>query len=546
MIRPLFLAVSALALMAAAPAADLVNPATLSADVKILASDAFEGRGPGTPGEEKTIAFLQQRLGAIGLQPAGDKGGWTQEVQLLHTKLGDGGVLVNGAALKRDTDIYLSTQQALSRIVFNAVPMVFVGYGVTAPERGWDDFKDVDVAGKVLVMLVNDPDFRATAHDDAHGLFGGNRMTYYGRWSYKFEEAARRGALGALIIHDSDGAGYGWPTVVAPAGENYDLANGGGGERLRVQGWISGDYAHRLFTAAGLDLEEQMRLARSKAFRPVDLKARFTTDIAATSSIVKSHNLLAKLPGTRHADEAILIGAHWDAFGIGPADARGDTIRRGANDDALGVAGVLELARLFAEAGPSERTILFGIWTAEERLLLGSEYYARNPVVPLAQTVANFTLDVLNTGGPAHDVILVGDGQNSLEDELAQAAEANDRRVTPDMLPERGLFYRADHFSVARRGVPTLLLMAMAGAPDLVSGGREAGEKWLQGYMACYHQACDAWTPQLDFRGAAQDVDLIWAVSHDLANARRWPDWRAGSEFRAIRQQDRAGAATRP
>ncbi len=543
MIRPFMLAVSALALMAAAPPADRVNPATLSDDVKILASDAFEGRGPGTPGEAKTIAWLEQRLAAIGLQPAGENGGWTQSVSLLHTRLGDGAVSIDGTALQRGTDIYLSTQQPLDRVQFDKVPMVFVGYGVTAPERGWDDFKGVDVSGKVVVMLINDPDFRATDGDDAHGLFGGNRMTYYGRWSYKYEEAVRRGAIGALIIHDTAGAGYGWQTVVAPAGENFDLANGGGGERLRAQGWISDAYARRLFTAAGLDLDQQMQAARSKAFRPVDLKARFSADIAATSDVVNSRNVLARLPGTKHPDEAILISAHWDAFGIGPADSRGDTIRRGANDDALGVAGVLELARLFKAAPPSERTVLFGIWTAEERLLLGSEYYARHPVVPMAKTVASFTLDVLNTGGPAHDVILVGDGQNSLEDDLVKAARAVGRRVTPDALPERGLFFRADHFSVARRGVPTLLLMAMAGAPDLVKGGREAGEKWLQGYMACYHQACDAWTPDLDFRGAAQDVDLIWRVSHDLANSRRWPDWRAGSEFGAIRQQDRAAAS---
>ena len=537
MIRAAFAAL----LLTATPLSAQVSPASLSRDVRELASDAYEGRGPGTAGEEKTIRYISARLAEIGLQPAGDNGGWTQTVQLLHTKLGSGPIAAGDMPLKRDVDIYLSTQQPLDRVTFDGVPMVFVGYGVTAPERGWDDFKDVDVRGRIVVMLVNDPDFRARQGEDAYGLFGGRRMTYYGRWSYKYEEAVRRGAVGALIIHDTDGAAYGWQTVIAPASENFDLAGGAGGERLRAQGWISDGYARRLFRDAGLDFDAQMQAARSKAFRPVDLRTHFSASLPVTHDVIASRNVLAKLPGTTRGNEAILFGAHWDAFGIGPADAKGRTIRAGANDDALGVAGLLELARLFKEKGPTERTLLFGFWTAEERLLLGSEYYARNPAVPLAQTVANFTLDVLNTGGPSHDVLLVGDGQNALEDDLAKAAAAAGRRVTPESLPERGLFYRADHVSVARRGVPTLLLMAMSGAPDLVEGGRAAGEKWLEAYMGCYHQACDAWTPQLDFRGAAQDVDLIWNVSRDLANSDRWPEWREGSEFREIRRQSLGG-----
>ncbi|PZU50648.1 MAG: peptidase M20 [Sphingomonas sp.] len=534
--------ITALALACAAGSAFAqVSPKALSDDVKILASDAFEGRGPGSAAEPLTIDYLSKRLAGIGLQPAGDNGGWTQAVTLLHSRLGEGPISVNGKPLTRNVDVYLSTQQPADKVRFQSVPMVFVGYGVTAPERGWDDFKDVDVRGKLVVMLVNDPDFRAVEGEDAYGLFGGRRMTYYGRWSYKYEEAVRRGALGALIIHDTEGAAYGWQTVIAPASENFDLANGAGGPRLLAQGWMSDGFARRLFADAGLDFEAQLKAARSKGFRPVDLKARFSADLPVSQEKVQSRNVLAKLPGTGRADEAILFGAHWDAFGIGPADAQGRTIRAGANDDALGVAGLLELARLFKASGPTSRTLLFGFWTAEERLLLGSEYYARNPVVPMAKTVANYTLDVLNTGGPSHDVILVGDGQNELEADLQAAAKAVGRRVTPDILPERGLFYRADHFSVAKRGVPTLLLMAMSGAPDLVQGGRPAGDKWLQGYMACYHQPCDNWNEGLDFRGAAEDVDLIFTISRDLANSGRWPDWRDGSEFKDVRRQSRAG-----
>ena len=531
----------ALAAMAPAPA---VSPATLSKDVQVLASDAFEGRAPGGAGEERTIRYLVERMSAIGLQPAGDNGGWTQAVRLLHTRLGDGPIAAGDIPLKRNVDIYLSTQQPVDKVEFDNVPMVFVGYGVTAPERGWDDFKDVDVRGKVVVMLVNDPDFRSQPGDDAHDLFGGRRMTYYGRWPYKYEEAVRRGAVGALIIHENEGAAYGWQTVIAPASENFDLA-GGGGPRLRAQGWISQEYARRLFRDAGLDFEQQMQAARSKAFRPVYLRAEFSAGLPVWHETTVSHNLLGKLPGKTRPNEAILFGAHWDAFGIGPADAKGQTIRHGANDDALGVAATLEMARMFRETGPTDRTLLFGLWTAEERLLLGSEYYARNPVVPLAQTVANYTFDVMNTGGPSHDLLLVGDGQNELEADLAKAAAAIGRRVTPETLPERGLFYRADHLSVARQGVPTLLLMAMSGAPDLVEGGREAGNRWLEGYMACYHQACDAWTPELDFRGAADDADLVFRIARDLANSARWPEWREGSEFRVIRQKSRTGTGAR-
>ncbi len=531
------LALAALPLLAAAPASDPVSPAALSADVKVLASDAFGGRAPGTPGEAKTVEWLLAQFRAAGLQPGGPGGSWTQAVPLVRTQLGAGTVTANGTAWTSGRDVYLSTVRPVDRAVVAAAPLVFVGYGVTAPERGWDDFKGVDLKGKVAVFLVNDPDFEAAAGDDATGKFGGRRMTYYGRWTYKFEEAARRGAVAALIVHDTPGAGYGWATVTAPAGENYDVAKPPV-PRVMLQGWIEGAAATKLFADAGLDLAAQRRAARRSDFRPVVLKgAGFAADLPVTVVRAESRNVLAKLPGRTRPDEVVMYGAHWDAYGEGAPDAQGRRIRPGANDDALGTSGILAIARAAARAPRAARTQVFALWTGEERGLLGSETYAADPVYPAGRTVANLTLDILQTAGAARDVMLVGAGQNALEDLLAGAARAQGRVVTPEALPERGLFYRADHFSLARRGVPTLLLMAISGAPDLVKGGRPAGQEWLDGYMRCYHQTCDSWSADWDLTGAAADVDLLRRIGFGLANGSHWPEWREASEFRAIRAQ---------
>ena len=539
-----YLAALLLLIAGAAPAAPPIDPARLSESVKTLASPAFEGRGPGTPGEAKTVAWLIARFKTLGLQPGGRGGSWTQAVPLVRTQIGAGTMHAGAMALGQGAEIYVSTVRPVDRIAISDAPLVFVGYGVAAPERGWDDFKGVDLHGKIAVILVNDPDFAAVAGEDALGKFGGARMTYYGRWTYKYEEVARRGAIGALIVHDTAGAGYGWQTATAPGGENYDIVQTDPNARLLLQGWLRGDAATALFRSAGLDLAALSAQARRADFRPVALsKVAFGADLAVTHARVESRNVLAKIPGRSHPDETVMFGAHWDAYGIGKPDAQGHTIRPGANDDGLGVAGVLELARAFAAAPRPDRTLVFALWTAEERGLLGSKAYAVDPVYPLAKTVANLTLDILQTAGPSRDVLLVGPGQDSLEDDLARATAAQGRSVTPEALPERGLFYRADHFSLARRGVPTLLLMAISGAPDLVAGGRPAGEAWLKGYMACYHQTCDAWDPQWDLRGAADDVALFYAIGDGLARSRAWPTWREGSEFKAVRE---ASAAERP
>ena len=529
-------------LWAAAPA-PTITPAELSATVKTISSDAYQGRAPGTEGEKKTIDYLVGRFRALGLQPGGPGGQWTQAVPMIHNIAGTPSTLkveVGGASLPIATgsDIAPATTRATDRVAIENAPMVFVGYGVSAPERGWDDFKGVDLHGKVAVFLVNDPDFEAQPGEPVAGKFGGKAMTYYGRWTYKYEEAARQGAIGALLIHEDGPAGYGWNVAGNTVGGTYALPPAPGAPTpVALQAWISHGFATKLFAKAGLDLAQLKVKARSADFRPVPLDgARFSIDMPVQSTRIESHNVLAKIPGKAHPDESILYGAHWDAYGVGAPDAQGRTIRPGANDDGLGVAGVLALAKAF-KAGPQpDRTIVFGLWTAEERGLLGSEYYAQNPVYPLAKTVGALTIDILQTAGPARDVVLIGAGQDSLEKDLAEAAAKQGRTVTPDAKPERGLFYRADHFSLAKRGVPTLLLMGAGGGADLVKGGREAGDKWVSDYTAhCYHQTCDTWSADWDLRGAAQDVTLFYTIGRRLADSREWPVWNTGSEFAAIR-----------
>jgi len=525
-----------------------ISPARLSADVKVLADAKLAGRAPGGPGEPATLAWLIGQFKALGLKPAGDKGGWTQAVPLIRFTMAPDAKfsLTAGGktqALAETREIMAWTQRPVAKVAVDKAPLVFVGYGVTAPERGWDDFKGVDLKGKIAVILINDPDFEAAPGEPVAGKFGGKAATYYGRWIYKFEEAARRGALGALIVHETAGAAYPWSTVVASNGESYDVVQPDpAAVHPLLQGWIQRDVAVGLFKASGLDFEALKKQARTAAFRPVALKdASFSADMGVKTTRLLSHNVLAKIPGAARPNESVMFGAHWDAFGTGPADATGDTVRHGAIDDGMGVAGVLEIARAFAHGPKPQRTVAFGVWTAEERGLLGSEYYAAHPTLPLATMAANLTMDVVQTAGPSRDLVLVGAGQDSLETDLAKAAAKQGRTVTPDPHPEKALFYRADHFSVAKRGVPTLLVMGMAAGPDLVKGGREAGDRWVNDYTTrCYHQVCDNWRAVWDLRGAAQDIDLLYEVGRDVADSTRWPAWNATSEFKPVRAKTAA------
>ncbi|MFZ5665509.1 MAG: M20/M25/M40 family metallo-hydrolase [Pseudomonadota bacterium] len=541
-------AIGALAAPVHAQAKMTVDADRLVETVRTLASDTFEGRAPGTRGEERTLGYLIARLEALGLEPAGPDGQWLQKVPLLHTRLKaprtlDFATPKGKVSPRLAEDIYLSTIRPEDAARVANAPLVFVGYGVKAPERGWDDFKGADLKGKVAVFLINDPDFVAKPGEPAAGKFGDRTMTYYGRWTYKFEEAARQGAVAALIVHNAAGVGYGWNVVISPGGENYDIVRAPDAlTSVRLQGWLSADMSARLFAAAGLDLAKLEVEARSPKFRPVELKGvTLNADIPVQPEVVTSHNVLGKITGSKRPDEVVMFGAHWDAYGQGKPDVQGRIYRAGANDDALGIAGLFEIARSI-KAGPApERSVVFGLWTAEERGLLGSEYYAANPVYPMEKTVANLALDILQTAGAANDVVLVGKGQNTLEDDMARVAATQGRTVTPESLPERGLFYRADHFSFAKRGVPVMLLMGIAGASNLKQGGVAAGQAWIDAYTGqCYHQACDAWGPDWNLDGAVQDIALTGVIGAELANSTRWPQWKPGSEFQAIREKSGA------
>ena len=521
-----------------------VDTERLSSIVRELASDEYEGRAPGTPGGRKTVEYLVEQFSALDLEPGGADGRWTHNVPMIHTLFEDPPSLqftVDGEPqpLQQKLDIEASTVRAVDTIAIDA-PVVFVGFGAYAPERDWDDYGDIDLEGKVALFLVNDPDFAAQPGEPVAGRFGNRRMTYYGRWAYKFEEAARRGAVAALVIHETEAAGYGWNVASSSPGENYAVVSADEPvPPVLLQGWLHGDAAAALMKSAGRDLDALRIRARSPDFQAFEMKGvSFSADVEVAVDRFESSNVLAMLPGKKHPDEVLMVAAHWDAYGIGEPDERGRIVRPGANDDALGIAGILEIARVLKAGPPLERSVVFAAWTAEESGLLGSTAYAKDPVYPLEKTVANLTLDILNTAGPARDVVLVGEGQSELEDDLARAAAAQGRSVTPESLPENGLFYRADHFSLARGGVPVLLIMQIAGGADLVDGGREAGDQWIKDYIGnCYHQTCDAWDPDWDLRGAAQDMELFRAIIEDLGNSRRWPRWKAGSEFKAIRQQ---------
>ena len=521
-----------------------IDSQRLSNIVKVLASDEFEGRAPGGPGEAKTIKFLIDQFQSLGLEPGGTDGTWTHAVPLIHTQLAsDGRLSVSVGDMSQNwvqgLDVAVSTVRPVDKIDIQSAPLVFVGFGASAPERNWDDYGEIDLTGKIAIFLVNDPDFSANESEPVWGRFGNKRMTYYGRWAYKYEEAARRGALAALVIHEDKAAGYGWNVASSGPGSQFALAESSGPTPPILQGWLHYDAASALFAAAGMDLVEQRRLARSDDFSAFELPQ---TSLSASFNVsmekIESQNVLARLPGHSQADEILMVSSHWDAYGQGEPDSLGRTVRPGANDDALGTAGVIELARVLKAGEPMARSVVFAAWTAEEAGLLGSAAYAAKPIYPLHSTVANFTLDILQTAGLAKDVILVGEGQSDLEEDLMRAAALQSRVVTPENLPENGLFFRADHFSLARQGVPVLLLMGIAGGADLIEGGRVAGDQWIADYTGnCYHQTCDAWSAEWDLRGAVEDIELFHTILRDLGDSTRWPQLKSSSEFKAIRSE---------
>ena len=513
----------------------------LSAEVKTLSSDAFEGRGPDTPGEIKTIEYITREFKDAGLLPGGDlKDGqraWTQDVPLGRFEI-TGPVKINvsigGATLPWTQGEQIAVRAAMNgatSVKVDDVPLVFVGYGVAAPERGWDDYKGVDLKGKIGIVLVNDPDF-----ESGQGDFGGKAMTYYGRWTYKYEEAARRGAVGMLVVHETAPASYGWETVKnSNTNTMFDIVRKDpAADHTLVEGWIQRDVAADLFRRAGLDFDALKKEAQTRDFRPVELKgAGFSAEYAVSSQVITSHNVVGRIEGARRPNETVIYSAHWDHLGIGAPDARGDRINNGAVDNATGIAALIEMGRAFAHGKRPDRSVVFLAVTAEEKGLLGSEYYAANPLYPLATTAAVLNMDALSPWGPTHDFSIAGSAKLDLLDTLVTDAKAWQRHYTPDARPEAGSFFRSDHFPFAKRGVPAV---SFDSGEDWVEGGVAAGKAESAAYSKDrYHQPADEWNAKWPFTGMQRDLELLYKVGADLANSNRWPDWAADSEFRAAR-----------
>jgi Zn-dependent M28 family amino/carboxypeptidase len=519
----------------ATPASDLSGERLL-AHTTMLASDSFLGRAPGTLGEERTVEYLEREFRAMGLLPGNTDGSYIQDVPLVGLTADPGMTLTIGGAgaampLGYRTDFVAWTRHMVDQVDLANSELVFVGYGVQAPEFSWDDFKGMDLRGKTLVVLVNDPQLPDTTQ------FGGTAMTYYGRWTYKYEKAAELGAAGMLIVHETGPAGYPWAVVQGMGGEKLDLvAEDRNLGRASVEGWIHLDVARRLFTAAGQDFDSLKARALTREFTPVLLGLTASITIRNTMRTLDSRNVLAKVEGSDPVlrEEYIVYTAHWDHFGVGIA-VDGDSIYNGALDNATGTAGLLELARAFQalEEKPT-RSILFLAVTAEEQGLLGSEYYARHPVYPVARTLANINLDGLNMDGRTLDIVAIGLGASELDDYLRTAAEEQGRTVKPDPESEKGYYYRSDHFNFAKVGVPAMYLdtgVEFEGQPA------DYGLRMREDYVANrYHKASDHVLDRWVTDGAIQDLELYFTVGFRVAQAERFPEWAPANEFRAIRE----------
>jgi Zn-dependent M28 family amino/carboxypeptidase len=547
-VQRLALTLLAFSIVSAVYAADAptIDPQRLSSDVKTLSSDAFEGRGPDTAGETKTIDFVVSQFKEAGVQPGGDlkngKREWTQAVPLLRTEIvGTPRLSFNLAgktqALTQGEQIALRAPLDGSKSVsIKDAPLVFVGYGVSAPERQWDDFKGVDLHGKIAVVLINDPDF-----ETGQGDFGGKAMTYYGRWTYKFEEAARLGALGVMVVHETAPASYGWATVKnSNTNAMFDIVRDKPSKvHPQIESWIQRDQAVAMFKDAGLDFEALKKQAQTREFKPVVLKGEsFSASFKVDSKVITSHNIVGRIEGSKYPDQTVIYSAHWDHLGVGAPDAKGDRIYNGAVDNGTGTASLIELARAFAKAPKPERSIVFLNVTAEEKGLLGSEYYANKPLYPLGKTVAVINMDALSPNGPARNFAISGNAKLDLLDQLTATAKRWNLTYSPDPRPEAGGFFRSDHFSFAKRGVPAL---SFESGDDWVDGGVAAGKKAAEEYTANhYHQPSDEWQASWSFTGMARDLQILYTLGSDLANSSAWPNWSSDSEFRAARDASAA------
>jgi Zn-dependent M28 family amino/carboxypeptidase len=508
--------------------------------VKTLASDDFEGRGPGTPGEEKSVEYIKAQMQRIGLKP-GNNGEWFQTVPMVETTADPNTTLtliVDGKprTLKMGSDMVVGTTSGKPEVSIKDSPLVFVGYGVDAPEQHWNDYAGLDVKGKTVVVLVNDPGF----HVDDPKLFEGKRMTYYGRWTYKYEEAARQGASAALIIHDTPGASYGWDVVKNSwSGAQYALpADSDPDPRLPAQGWLTADQAKSLFADSGLDLD-----ALRKAANKVPMKATLSLDLKSTIVNKQSRNVIGKLEGTTHPDEALVYMAHWDHLGKHP-DEPGDNIYNGAVDNASGVSGILEIAEAFKHQNPPPaRSLLFVSVTLEESGLLGSKYYVAHPVVPLDKTVGVINLDALSVNGKTHDLTVVGMGSSQMEDVLKGVTDKMGLALHSESHPEAGGYFRSDHFNFAKAGVPAL---DIGSGDDLTEGGTAAGEKSGKDYNEHrYHKPGDQYDAATwKVEGVVDDLTAAYGVGRELTGSEQWPQWYPNNPFKAARDRMMSGEAS--
>ena len=535
------LSVLSCAIATTAFAAPEFDAKRMSNDVKILSSDAYEGRGPNTAGEVKTIDYVVSQFKAAGIEPGGDlKNGkrlWTQAVPLGRFEIEgpvESNILVNGEVMPMVQSEQIAIRASMNgqtAIDIKNAPLVFVGYGVQAPERNWDDFKGVDLKGKIAIVLINDPDF-----ETSNGNFGGKAMTYYGRWTYKFEQMARMGAVGTIIVHETAPASYGWATVKnSNTNVMFDIVRTEPQQtHAPLESWMQLDVAVALFKNAGLDFAALKKQAQTDTFKPVQLKnTEFFAKFNVKAEVITSQNIAGRVVGKKRPDETVIYSAHWDHLGVGAPDAEGDTIYNGAVDNGTGMAALLEMARAYGKHEKPDRSVVFLAVTAEEKGLLGSEYYSDKPLYPLGTTVAVINTDALSPEGIARNFTISGSAKLDLLDQLITTANKWDLVYSPDPKPEAGHFFRSDHFPFAKRGVPAV---SYGSGDDLVVGGKAVGEQAEIDYVTKhYHQPSDEWQASWTFEGMSHDLKVLYTLGRDLADSNAWPNWSTDSEFRKAR-----------
>ena len=524
------------------PALNSVTTETMLAHIRTLSSDAFEGRAPGTPGEDSTVAYLTAQYKSLGLAPGNPDGSYVQNVELIgYTGTSTASLRVGDkpVAMRPNLDFIAVSRHDTSNVDVVNSDIVFVGYGVEAPEYGWNDYKDLDVRGKTVLIMVGDPPIRDAADSTRldSTMFRGKAMTYYGRWTYKYEKASEKGAAAAIIIHQTGPAGYPWEVVSGSWGaENFDIPSASAASRVRVEGWMTEAKAREIFLAAGRDFDGVATFATKKEFTPLPLVGAATWRVKNTIRRIQSRNVIAKLEGSDATlkDEYVIYTAHWDHFGKNTS-LEGDQILNGALDNASGVAQMLEIAKAFTKLpAPPKRSILFLAVTAEEAGLLGAKYYAQHPLYPLDKTLANINIDGGNQWGRTSDVVVIGLGNSTLDDVLDSVVTASGRTTVGDPESEKGFFYRSDHFEFAKEGVPALY--ADAGVNYVGKPEGYGLQKRNEYTTNDYHKPSDEIKPDWDLSGAVEDAQMLFEVGYRVAQAAKWPEWKAGTEFKAKRE----------